>query len=411
MTVLYENIDPNGDTLIIISYLAVLTQSADEPVAAEEPAAAVEPLAVEEPAAAYEPDHIDGHSTLSSIDGTTHCHEGLGERLSERLKVSKKHLTVASRRARVMFQRDYRESRETEVDGLYHWRIEPLFDSEALRIVMKVVHAQAQDLPDEVTLQMIVSIAEVVDDLQCHDALSFFVKVWINRLSESVPSQMCDELVQWIFVASVFGLDEKFKQATRVAIMRSTGPIDILGLPMRPGIFDKIEQKRQDLLEDLIAQLNDVLNNLCSDRSCRVLACRLMMLGALTHEMKNTNLHSPRPARPFRNQSLSSALEAVRQFDSPSLYLPSEGIYHYSFDEFDSSFQGSKEDVWVLQKDTLSSSRRKKKDRGLFDAEDDEQLSKTPKRLTFHCCRLQAHLEPVIDLLEAKVFTLDIGGF
>ncbi|KAF5258405.1 hypothetical protein FOXYS1_11023 [Fusarium oxysporum] len=245
MTVLYENIDPNGDTLIIISYLTVLTQSADERVAAEEPAAA------------YEPDHRDGHSTFSSIDGTAHCHEGLGERdesVSElRLKVSQKHLTVASRRARAMFQRDYRETRKTEADGLYHWKIEPLFDPEALRIVMKVIHAQAQDLPDEVTLQMIVSIAEVVDDLQCHDALSFFVNVWINRLSESVPSQMCDELVQWIFVASVFGLDEKFKQATRVAIMRSTGPIDILGLPMRPDIVDKIEQQRQNLLEDLIA--------------------------------------------------------------------------------------------------------------------------------------------------------------
>ncbi|KAL3599833.1 hypothetical protein FPOAC2_04061 [Fusarium poae] len=136
-----------------------------------------------------------------------------------------------------MFQRDYRETRKTEVDGLYHWKIGPLFEPEAIRIVMKVIHAQAQDLPDEVTLQMIVSIAEVVDDLQCHDALSFFVKVWINRLPESVPSQMCDELVQRIFVASVFGLDEKFKQATRVAVMRSTGPIDILGLPMRPDIL------------------------------------------------------------------------------------------------------------------------------------------------------------------------------
>ncbi|KAJ0127357.1 Trafficking protein particle complex subunit 13 [Fusarium oxysporum f. sp. albedinis] len=138
MTALYENIDPNGDTLIIISYLTVLTQSADEPVAAEEPAAA------------DEPGHRDGHSTFFSIDGTTHCHGELtgfptdlgDESVSElRLKVSKKHLTVASRRARAMFQRDYRETRKTEVDGLYHWKIGPLFDLEALRIVMKVIHA------------------------------------------------------------------------------------------------------------------------------------------------------------------------------------------------------------------------------------------------------------------------------
>lgn len=150
--------------------------------------------------------------------------------------MSKKHLTVASRRAKAMFQRDFRETQKSEVDGFYHWKIGPLFDPEALRMVMKVIHAQAQDLPDEVTLQRIASIAEVVDDLQCHDALSFFVKAWINRLSESVPSRMCDELVQWIFIASVFGLNEKFKHATRVAVMHSKGPIDILGLPMRPDI-------------------------------------------------------------------------------------------------------------------------------------------------------------------------------
>ncbi|CZR49491.1 uncharacterized protein FPRO_15851 [Fusarium proliferatum ET1] len=393
MTELYESIDPDGDTLITISYLPVLTQSVDEPVAAEDP------------------DHKDSHSIFSSTDGTTHCHEG-DESVSElRLKVSKKHLTVASRRAKAMFQRNYRETQKSEVDGLYHWKIGPLFDPEALRMVMKVIHAQAQDLPDDVTLQRIVSIAEVVDDLQCHDALSFFVKAWINRLSESVPSRMCDELVQWIFIASVFGLDEKFKQATRVAIMHSTGPIDTLGLPMRPDIVDKIEQKRQDLVEDLIAQLDDLLDNLCSGRSCRVLACRLMMIGALTQQMKNTNLHSPRPARPFHNQSLSSALETVRHFDSPSLYLPSEDNHLYLSDQVNSSFKESKEDVWVLQKDIFLSSRRKKKDRGLFDSEDDEQPNKSPKQLTFHCCRLQAHLEPVINLLEAKVFTLDIDGF
>ncbi|KAJ0127356.1 hypothetical protein HZ326_29536 [Fusarium oxysporum f. sp. albedinis] len=228
----------------------------------------------------------------------------------------------------------------------------------------------------------------------------------INRLSESVPSQMCDELVQWIFVASVFGLDEKFKQATRVAIMRSTGPIDILELPMLPDIVGMITRssRRSDrTVERRVGQF--MLGPLLS---CpRMQAYSAWSIDS-TNEEHEFALTSSR--KPFRNQSLSSALEAVRHFDSPSLYLPSEDISHYSFDQFDSSFQGSKEDVWVLQKDPLSSSRRKKKDRGLFKAEDDEQLNKTPKRLTFHCCRLQAHLEPVIDLLQAKVFTLDIGG-
>jgi hypothetical protein len=34
MTALYENIDPDGDTLIIISYLTVPSRGIDEPVSA-----------------------------------------------------------------------------------------------------------------------------------------------------------------------------------------------------------------------------------------------------------------------------------------------------------------------------------------------------------------------------------------
>ncbi|CAJ0549952.1 Ff.00g065470.m01.CDS01 [Fusarium sp. VM40] len=386
MTILYENIDPDGDTLITISYVAETSQTADELETVAEPAVTEEPVADNEPTAA-EVEH-----SLSEL----------------RLKVSKKHLTVASRRARTMFEREYCETQKSEVDGLYHWKIEPLFDPEALKIVLRALHAQAQDLPDQVSLDMMVSIAEVVDDLLCHQALSFFVKVWITRLSpsQSVSSQMCDDLVKWIFVASVFRLDDKFKQATRTAIMYSTGPIDILGLPMRLDISDKIEQNRQDLLQDLINQLHTVLDNLCSGHSCVIPQCALTMIGALTKQMHINNFHSPRPTRPFLNLSLSSTLAAVRCFDSPSLYLPAETI---SRDSLDDLFFGHKEDFWLLQKETFSSSSRKKKHRGLLEPEDDEATDNTPKKLMVHYCRLQDLLEPGIILVESRLSTLDLG--
>jgi hypothetical protein len=104
MAIIYENIDPDGDTLIIISYLTVPTQTADgsvptdehaakeagvadEPIA-EQPTVADEPAAIEEvatgdeptieePAVAYEPDCIVNHSIFSKTHGTTHLHEGL----------------------------------------------------------------------------------------------------------------------------------------------------------------------------------------------------------------------------------------------------------------------------------------------------------------------------------------------
>lgn len=130
------------------------------------------------------------------------------------------------------------------------------------------------------------------------------------------------------------------------------------------------------------------------------------MIGALTKQMHINNLHSPRPTRPFLNLSLSSTLAAVRCFDSPSLYLPAETI---SRDSLDDLFFGHKEDFWLLQKETFSSSSRKKKHRGLLEPEDDEATDNTPKKLMVHYCRLQDLLEPGIILVESRLSTLDLG--
>jgi hypothetical protein len=202
MTALNEIIDPDGDTLIIIPY----TTSSSETTDASE---------------------------------TTHSHEGTDtDTVTEtRFKVSRNHLTVASRRAKRMFQGEYLETQKSEIDGCYHWKFEPIFDPEALGIVLRIMHASNQNLPDNVTLEMLVSIGKIVDDLQCHEALSFFVKVWTSRIGQPIPHYMCKSLIQWIFVASVFKFDEYLRKATRVALMDSTGHIDSLGLPIISDII------------------------------------------------------------------------------------------------------------------------------------------------------------------------------
>ncbi|KAF5694451.1 hypothetical protein FDENT_1180 [Fusarium denticulatum] len=327
MAILYENIDPDGDTLIIISYPSEASQGAGEPAPVSEEIAVAEPEVADEPLAIEDTESVDYHAISSEID-----------------------------------------------------------------------------LPDEVTLEMIVSIAEVVDDLQCHEALSFFVKAWIGRLFWPILISMCDEVVQWIFIASVFGLDEKFKEATRVAVMHSTGPIDSLGLPMRPDILDKIEQKRQETLEELTDQLHGVLDNLCSGRACHVFACRSMMLGALTQDMHKKGLGSPRPARPFNNMSLFSTLETVRQLESPTLYFSPEddpGSMH------DPSYGKTKDVSIRLENHSASSVWKKKHRKELLKQAENAASSHIPK-VTAHLCCLQDILKPGVDGLEARVEGLSL---
>ena len=132
------------------------------------------------------------------------------------------------------------------------------------------------------------------------------------------------------------------------------------------------------------------------------------MLGALTKQMHDTKLHSPYPARPFSDLSLSSVLAAVRDFDSPSLYLPTANISQYSYDPF-GPIKESNEDVWLLQRDVRSSYREKKKYRSCFEPQDGDLADKAPGQLQVHSYHLQDFLEPEVQVLESRVSTLDLN--
>ncbi|KAL6921216.1 hypothetical protein FSHL1_005186 [Fusarium sambucinum] len=390
MTVLCENIEPNGDTLIIIPYSTVSSESSDDSVAKES-------SHIEDPRSesGHEPSTEVDRSMPSGIGEATHRDEGTDPVTELRFKVSRSHLIVASRRARRMFQGQYLETQKSEIDGCYHWKMEPLFDPEALGIVLRIIHARNQDLPDDVTLEMLVSIGKVVDDLQCHEALSFFAKVWTSRISEPIPLHMCDELIRWIFVASVFEYDEYLKKATKVALMESTGRIDGLGLPIISEIIDKIERKRQQLLNDLADQLQASLDSLYSTSGCHAPQCTSVMIGVLVKYMKDLKLLLSTPKEAFPKMSLSSAFKTVRSFDSPPLYLGPQTTTQQATSSYYSSGSQHKENVWVLKEETYWTYPKD-----------------LPKQLMTHQCRLQTLLEPKIAQLETQAknheFELDL---
>ncbi|KAH6961657.1 hypothetical protein BKA56DRAFT_623634 [Ilyonectria sp. MPI-CAGE-AT-0026] len=73
---------------------------------------------------------------------------------------------------------------------------ESVFDPEAFETVMKVIHPKTREVPESVTLNMMAHIAAIVDDLQCHDAVWFVTKAWINQLKDALPDELCEELIR-----------------------------------------------------------------------------------------------------------------------------------------------------------------------------------------------------------------------
>ncbi|UPK97252.1 hypothetical protein LCI18_008187 [Fusarium solani-melongenae] len=382
MASLMEDIDSAGDTLIIIPYLPQSSQVKDQPNDEDDQAPTEDgPRGSSDDAPAHNSDQV-----LQQEDNSF---------LELRLKVSKKHLTVASRRARAMFTRDYQESQPSETDGLCYWKFEPLFEPEAFRIVMKIFHLQTRDLPESVTLDMMAHIAAIVDDLQCHDAVWFVTKAWIKQLNHRLPSEICKDLIRWILIASVFRETELFESTTRTAILHSTFSIPTFGLPIQPNIIDMIEKKRQDLLEELINQLHNQVDRLRDGRTCVASGCSSMLLGALIREMSANDLFSPRPSKPFPDTSLSPILETIRSFQSPTFCLPEEECFY-----------DDESKVWELEILSHSSTWKKKRRTAFKNIE--YVSTPKPKRVAVHRCSLQGLLHPELKSLQGKIEGLEL---
>ncbi|KAI1055238.1 hypothetical protein LB505_013451 [Fusarium chuoi] len=153
---------------------------------------------------------------------------------------SKKHLTLASRRAAVIFSSQFKEAL-TEPDGLHHWKFEGIFDDEAFELILKIIHGKTRGTPRSVSLDLLAGIATIVDDLECHESLSFFSEGWL--LGYPNTSTHCPirgkALSQLILASFVFEDAKLFESYTKTAIKYSDDALPTFKLPIREDIISR----------------------------------------------------------------------------------------------------------------------------------------------------------------------------
>ncbi|KAM5347253.1 hypothetical protein ACJ41O_010258 [Fusarium nematophilum] len=319
--------------------------------------------------------------------------------------VSKKHLASASRRAHKMFSGGFKEAVPEETDGLCHWKFEPVFDPRAFELVMKIIHGKTRDIPQVVTTELLAGIAAVVDDLECHDALWFFAKGWLNQMRRDVPTTICPKLAEWILISFVFEEPMLFEQATRTALRWSTDSMSTYGFPLRPKIIKRIEEKRKDALEKLIGGLFDLEKRLLSqDLGCSF-GCRAMLLGALLQGLTAASLYSPRPSSPFPDLSIGSTLKSLRSIKSPKYYCT----------ERDSA-EGKHSGTWRLEQPAPKKSGGGGglgggfyNDPGYFTMP--AELDGAPRQLVQHHCCLENLVTELASGAETAVVGLKLGEY
>ncbi|KAI1084797.1 hypothetical protein F5B20DRAFT_523238 [Whalleya microplaca] len=317
------DVDPDGDLLIILPVL-------DHPFApwdSEKPKdlSEVDP-AVGSASSSDEGNATPPHDTEEALDdsfATLHCSdhaeiesEGGHEDVPDvRFKVSSKHLALASPRYRKMAAGPWLGATIIHPDGYHHWVLEG-FDKGALKILLDIIHGKTRKVPRSVDLEMLAKIAVLVDDLECHEEVEVFSNMWIRTLKKSLPKEYNRDLILWLLVSFVFDKPPLFKSITQTAILSSDNPIRTLNLPIREIIVAKIDNRRQELIGQLLDNLHSLFARLIDGGiGCRY-SCNSRLLGALVQQMYPLRLILPRPPKPFTGFSFNETAQAVRELRS-----------------------------------------------------------------------------------------------
>lgn len=154
---------------------------------------------------------------------------------SVRIRVSSRHLTLASPYFRRMFEGSWKEADTLRKQRTVEVNVEDI-DADALVIIMRIIHCKTRDVPKQIALEMFAKIAVIVDLYQCHEAVEIFTNMWIAKLGDARRNEYSRDTVLWICISWVFGLDEKFKSVTYAALMHGKGPTQTLGLPILQSV-------------------------------------------------------------------------------------------------------------------------------------------------------------------------------
>jgi hypothetical protein len=156
-----------------------------------------------------------------------------------RMRVSSKHLILASPYFRNMLQGDFKEGVDLDTTGAAEI---PLVGDHpaALLILLNIIHGHTRRVPRDVDLRMLTWIAILVSKYEFHEVAEMFTDTWVEKLKGSMPISLTDDLRAVICIYWVFRKSSEFKRATQIALMDSNDRIEEDGLPIPSSVFGNI---------------------------------------------------------------------------------------------------------------------------------------------------------------------------
>lgn len=188
---------------------------------------------VVEPSQAVESPEAIGASTSvvssKSVEGT--AAQDL-EPTEIRMRVSTKHLSLASPFFRKMFSGPWGKSlpnpnglREIQASG---WNVD------AFVTVMDMIHGRYRKVPKSVSPNMLCHLAFLTNYYQCHEVTEHFTREWLLDLEngQDLPKSHGNESMLYLFVSWVFRRPQLFREMSSLAMHKSTDPLITSLLPL-----------------------------------------------------------------------------------------------------------------------------------------------------------------------------------
>lgn len=298
--------------------------------------------------------------------------------------VSSRHLTLSSSVFKAMLRTPFREGETLSLHGKVTINL-PEDDPAAFEILMNIIHAKNRAIPKTVPLIILTELAILVDKYRMHEAIGFLADLWIDNLKHAIPGLMlmCEDLMPWMAITSVFRRRVEYDQVTRIARCYTVGtrfqlkqggrfteslpiPERLIGkqhssfwfsvyeLNITTEEIDKLRQRdissALSELEALVVKFQSPRPNICP-RSEDM--CADLLLGSLLRSALSLKLW-PLPQKPYENLSymgVSSAIRALKIQSFCERPTPGYSGYSNSADKDHNIMQGVRRKLELIEID------------------------------------------------------------
>ncbi|KAL7787629.1 hypothetical protein V8C43DRAFT_288664 [Trichoderma afarasin] len=310
MGLTFYEIDPSGDTLLIL-------QNANAPFA-------VLPSSGPQAKQKASDSTPDDKTTSKAQDADSKPKEegskpkDADSKPTVQMRLSSKHLTLASKYFQKMTANNWKESKEVTPEVGYSYVINANdWDEKALLLLMNIIHGRTSKVPRYIDLELLAKIAVLVDYYQCHEAVAFYSQTWLSSIFIVIPRKGERDYMLRLVVCLVFSEVFNFQLLTKTIIWGATGPIDSLGLPIQQKIIDALNKSREDAIETVVAEFFEVRRRLCEDQA-HSFECSSIHLGALLKAMSKMGVMDHTSVSPWPGHSLLSLEQAIRDIKEPT---------------------------------------------------------------------------------------------